>query len=115
MWYPILDSIIKITREPGSKFLATIKEHVEPLEKAFQTKDDAALSSAFGAIGPLYKRVQPYILNKKLGDAVYKAGNACIDVSKKLKTTGMTLVELAASEKEAATLITSEPPNKIEY
>lgn len=110
MWNPILDRIIKITMAPGSGYLKTIKTHVEALEQAFQVKDDAALSQIFGTIGPLYKRAQPNILNKKLGDVVYKAGEACIQVSKKLKTTGMTLVELAIFEKQALTEISALLP-----
>lgn len=104
---------MKITRDPGRKYLATLSAYVEPLEKAFQVKDDAALSSVFGAIGPLYQRVQPYVLNKKLGDALYKAGNVCIYISQKLKSTGMTLQALADLEKEALIEITSLLPKNV--
>lgn len=103
---------MKITREPGRRYLETLTAYVEPLEKAFQIKDDAALSSIFGAMGPLYKRVQPYVLDKQLGDTLYETGNVCLYISQRLKTTGMTLQELAIFEKEAATKITALLPKK---
>lgn len=112
-WLPLLDRIIEITREPGTKYLEAIKGYVEPLETAFQTKDDAALSLVFGAIGPLYKRAQPYILNKNLDDAIYRTGNTAIEVSKRLKTTSMTLAEHAALATKAATDISSALPKRV--
>lgn len=85
---------------------------MESLEQALQHKDYKSLSELAGQIATLYKRAVPYVLNKKLGDAMLYGAKVCKEISEGLKTNSITLKEIAVLVKDAATKMTAELPKQ---
>lgn len=107
MWIPILDQMNKHAKSEGHYIIKKMKTYMKPADKAFQFNDFSTLVPIFAEVGQMYLDLVPYITNKQLAKAAVTAGHGCVEVAKKLKTTSITLKELAVFEKAAAILITS--------